>query len=76
MTYRIGRAGIRYSRAGPDPRGHWGAGAPASAGFIPEEPVAINQNRAQSEFLNSQFKLSRQGAQRTRGAMRHRVKRS
>ena len=68
MTYKIGRAGIRYSRAGLDPRGHWGVGVPASAGFVTEEPVVINQDRVQ-------FKLSRQGAQRTRGTMRQRVKR-
>jgi len=40
MTYRNGRQGQRYNRAGMgDPRGRWAAGAPASAGFVPERGV-------------------------------------
>jgi len=40
MTIKTGRSGRRYSRAGMDPRGHWGAGVPASAGFMPErQPI-------------------------------------
>lgn len=37
MTYKTGRLGRKFSRAGVmDPRGHWGTGVPASAGFMPE----------------------------------------
>ncbi len=41
MTHKIGRLGRRFARS--DPRGHWGAGVPASAGFMPEQPVILER---------------------------------
>jgi len=112
MTHKTGRLGRRYSRAGMgDPRGTWGSGVPASAGFMPEQQpilegdgyvfagprpassgvyddadvsqvsvgrrygvntrpqIQIPQIRPASSFKPG-MKLSRQGAQRTRGAPR------
>lgn len=47
MTRRYGRQGRKYNRAGlPDPRGHWGTGVPASAGFMPEKAVQLVDGRA------------------------------
>lgn len=59
-----------------DPRGHWAAGVPASAGFRPQEPVVL-QGRTYSGPLpdKPKFKLSRHGAQRTRGTARRSMKR-
>jgi hypothetical protein len=42
MTHTTGRFGRRFARS--DPRGHWGTGVPASAGFMPEEPVILERS--------------------------------
>ena len=42
MTHRTGRFGRKFARS--DPRGHWGTGVPASAGFMPEEPVILQRS--------------------------------
>lgn len=72
MTHRIGRNGRRYARAGLDPRGQWAAGVPASAGFAPQDPVQLFSVESRPLFTlkPKSMKLPRQGAQRTRGALR------
>lgn len=63
MTRRYGRQGKKYNRSGlPDPRGTWATGVPASAGFVPEQPVQVVAPGPASTGM----KLSRQGAQKTR----------
>lgn len=43
MTAKQGRLGRKFNRSGmADPRGTWAAGAPASAGFQPEQGVRFS----------------------------------
>lgn len=43
MTIKQGRLGRKYNRAAmADPRGSWAPGAPASAGFVPEQGVRFS----------------------------------
>jgi len=65
MTLRNGRYGKRYYRASKDPRGEWAAGPGASGGFRPERGVRFSMTKANTKLG---LKLSRQGAQATRGA--------
>lgn len=65
MTLKNGRYGKRYYRANKDPRGEWAAGPGASGGFRPESGVRFSRTKANTKLG---LKLSRQGAQPTRGA--------
>jgi len=65
MTIRQGRNGKKFFRAQQDPQLDWATGVGASAGYRPEGGVAFAQTKPGTKLG---LKLSRQGAQKTRGA--------
>lgn len=59
MTYRTGRLGRRYARAGlMDPRGHWAREPGASAGFIPEQSPILVGDGIVFAFVNARPQLA------------------
>lgn len=65
MTIKNGRNGKKFFRAQQDPQFDWAAGTGASAGFRPEQGVRFSQTKLSTK---PGLKLSRAGAQPTRGA--------
>lgn len=65
MTIKHGRNGKKFLRAQQGPQFDWAAGTGASAGFRPEEGVRFSQTKLPTK---PGLKLSRAGAQPTRGA--------
>lgn len=65
MTIKNGRNGKKFFRAQQEPQLDWAVGTGASAGFRPEQGVRFSQTKLPTK---PGLKLSRQGAQKTRGA--------